>query len=251
MSDDALDRRSFGAGVAATVAAATLLPRGDAEAQPRPPQRPVALRAAPGEKAVVPLPFAPGALVGLSERLLRSHHENNYAGAVRKLNEIRQQLAAADPDAAGGYWSLFGSLKGAELAARNSAYLHELYFANLAPPAAGDGGVSVPAPVAEALAARFGSVERFGAVLRGAGKASSGWVVLALDATSRTLELVQTDGHGFGAWDAAPLVVLDMFEHAYAIDHGAAKGPYLDAFWRNLRWSEVERRFTRALRAAD
>jgi len=249
---DALDRRSFSAGVAATVAAATLLPRGEAEAQPRPSQRHAApLRAAAGEKAVLPLPFAPGALLGLSERLLRSHHENNYAGAVRKLNEIRQQLAAADPDAAGGYWSLFGSLKDAELAARNSAYLHELYFANLAPPAPGDGGVAVPAALAEALAARFGSVERFGAVLRGAGKASSGWVVLALDTASRTLEVVQTNGHAFGAWDAAPLVVLDMFEHAYAIDHGAAKGPYLDAFWRNLRWSEVERRLTRALQAAS
>lgn len=245
MSDDAIDRRAFGAGVAAAVATATLLRGDDAAGQPR-PQAPE-LAAAPPEKALVPLPFAPGALAGLSERLLRSHHENNYGGAVRKLNEIRRQLANADPDQAGGYWSLYGSLKSAELAARNSALLHELYFANLAPPAAGDGGVAVPAGLGRLLATRFGSLERMQAQLRGAAKAANGWVVLVTDPASRTLEIVQTEGHAFGAWEAAPLLVLDVFEHAYAIDFGADKGAYFGAFWRNVRWAEVDRRATQAL----
>ena len=66
-------------------------------------------------------------------------------------------------------------------------------------------------------------------------------------ASSRTLELVQTDGHAFGAWDAVPLLVLDVFEHAYAIDYGANKQGYFEAFWRNVAWTEVHARATRAL----
>jgi Fe-Mn family superoxide dismutase len=247
MNDDTIERRAFGAGVAATVAAAALLQAEDAEGQPRPrPQLPE-LAAAPPEKPLVPLPFPAGALQGLSERLLRSHHENNYGGAVRKLNEIRRNLAAADPDQAGGYWSLYGSLKAAELAARNSALLHERYFANLAPPPAGDAGVATPAALGRLLAARFGSLDRFQAQFRGAAKASNGWIVLVTDPVSRTLEVVQTEGHAFGAWEAAPLLVLDVFEHAYAIDFGADKNAYFSAFWRNVRWAEVERRTTLAL----
>lgn len=242
-----MDRRAFGAGVVATVATAALLHEGDAEAQPRPRAPAPGLAAAPAEKALTPLPFPAGGLAGLSERLLRSHHENNYGGAVRKLNEIRRQLASADPEQAGGYWSLYGSLKSAELAARNSALLHELYFANLAPPPAGDAGVAAPAATARLVAERFGSMERLQAQLRGAAKASNGWVLLVADPASRTLEVVQTEGHAFGAWEAAPLLVLDMFEHAYAIDFGADKAAYFNAFWRNVRWAEVDRRAARAL----
>lgn len=245
MSDETVDRRVFGAGVVATVAAVTWLSGDEAHAQPRPAQPELA--AAPPDKALAPLPFPAGALVGLSERLVRSHHENNYGGAVRKLNEIRRQVAGADPDQAGGYWSLFGSLKAAELAARNSALLHELYFANLAPPSAPDAGVVVPGALARMFAARFGSLDRFQAQLRGAAKASGGWVVLVTDPLSRTLEVVQTEGHAFGAWDASPLLVLDLFEHAYAIDFGADKNAYFNAFWRNVHWAEVERRATRSL----
>lgn len=246
MSDE-IDRRAFGAGVAATVAATVLAQAREADAQPRPYAPTAELAAAPPEKALVPLPFAPAGLQGLSERLLRSHHENNYGGAVRKLNEIRRGLTSANPDDAGGYWSLYGSLKAAELAARNSALLHELYFANLAPPPPPDAGVAMPASLGRLLAARFGSADRFQAQLRGAAKAASGWVVLVTDPASRTLEVVQTEGHAFGAWEAAPLLVLDVFEHAYAIDFGADKGAYFNAFWRNLHWAEVDRRATRAL----
>ncbi len=247
MSDDSIDRRAFGQGVAAAVATAAVLRSEEAEGQPRPRAPQPALASSPGERSMVPLPFPAGGLAGLSERLLRSHHENNYGGAVRKLNEIRRQLGTADPDQAGGYWSLYGSLRAAELSARNSALLHELYFANLAPPTHGDAGAAIPAGLARLIAERFGSVERLQVHLRGAAKASNGWVVLVTDTASRTLEVVQTEGHAFGAWEAMPLLVLDVFEHAYAIDYGADKGAYFNAFWRNLRWSEVDRRTTYAL----
>lgn len=252
MSDE-INRRAFGvATVAGVVAAATLSVNANAQtranASATPPHggapHPAStggLLAAPGEKALVPLPFAAGSLPGLSERLITSHHDNNYATAVRKLNEIRTQLASADPAQSGGYWSLYGSLKGAELTARNSSLLHEMYFANLG------AGQTAPEHLATMIAQRFGSMERFQAQFRGAALAANGWVVLAADPASRTLEIIMTDGHTFGGWEAMPLLVLDVYEHAFAIDFGSNKGQYLDAFWRNVAWNEVATRTTRAI----
>jgi Fe-Mn family superoxide dismutase len=207
------------------------------EARPR-----LTLAAAPAEKKLEPLPWSPASLPGLSEKLLTQHHEKNYGGAVKKLNEVRAKLANADPEKAGGYWSEFGTLKGAEAAARNSALLHELYFANL-----GGQGTPPPAALGSALGARFGSLEAMEKQIRGCARATNGWVILALDRTSTTLELVQTDGHAGGAWNTEALLVLDMFEHAYAIDYGPNKEPYLDAFFKNLHWAEVARRLEAAL----
>ncbi|MEI8258986.1 MAG: Fe-Mn family superoxide dismutase [Deltaproteobacteria bacterium] len=62
-----------------------------------------------------------------------------------------------------------------------------------------------------------------------------------------TLEIVSTEGHAFGSWHAEPLLVLDVYEHAFAIDMGSNKGGYLDAFFRNVKWSEVATRATRAI----
>ncbi len=244
---DAMDRRAFGSTmvVAGAAAVASSLAARDADAQRgaavRPAAHPVALLAAPATPVVVALPFAAGSLDGLSERLITSHHDNNYAAAVRKLTEIRTEMATADPARAGAYWSAYGSLKSSELAARNSAFLHELYFANLAP------REQPSAPVGEMLSQRFGSLERFTAQMRGAALAASGWVVLAADAASRTLEIVSTESHAFGSWHAEPLLVLDVFEHAFAIDFGSNKGAYLDAYFRNVKWSEVASRTTRAI----
>jgi Fe-Mn family superoxide dismutase len=247
MSDE-MNRRTA-AGLTLAMGAGALLTKvTDAGAQARRPTGTAAatpspapgLLAAPPEKVIVPLPYAPTALPGLSERLLTSHHDNNYGSAVRKLNEIRTQLASADPAQSGPYWSLYGSLKSAELAARNSSLLHELYFANLAP------AQQPSAAIAQMLAQRFGSLERFQAQFRGCALAASGWVVLVADPMTRTLEIVQTEGHAFGAWEAAPILVLDVFEHAFAIDFGANKGAYFDAFWRNVNWTEATARASRA-----
>lgn len=234
-----VDRRDFG--LVAGVAAAALLHDRDAGAQPRRPGARPPPNPRPSEATIAPLPFAPASLPGLSERLLVSHHDNNYGGAVRKLNEIRAQLGGADPAQSGAYWSLYGSLKAAELAARNSAVLHELYFANLAP------GQQPPAALAAMVAQRFGSLDRFRAQMLGAAKASNGWIVLAADGASRTLEIVQSESHAMGGWSATPLLVLDVYEHAYAIDYGANKPGYFDAFWRNVAWGAVHERARRAL----
>lgn len=194
--------------------------------------------------APLPLPFDPARLVGLSERLLRSHWENNYGGAVKNLARTREQLDALPPDAPP---MLAAGLLERELTFRNSACLHELYFGNL-------GGAGGPGEVvATALSAAFGSPARFEERFRLACSGlygGSGWVVLAWDARTADVRLYATGHHREGPAVAAPLLVCDLYEHGYALDYGAAAGKYVDAFWQNVDWTVVEARLARARAAA-
>ncbi len=208
-----------------------------AMAEEAPNPKPPAYR---GEHAIKPLPFDPTKLKGFSEKLLTSHHQNNYGGAVKRLNLIQQQLGALPKDAAPYQ---VGSLKREELIASNSMVLHELYFANLGGSGRADG------TAASLLKAEYGSLElwehdfRQTALSLGGG---SGWVVVAYDGRSQSL-------HNWWAWDhthhasgGEPVLVLDMYEHAYQMDYGAATKPYIDAFLANVLWDEVNRRVERA-----
>lgn len=192
-------------------------------------------------RKIAPLPPDARNLRGLSDRLIATHHAKNYSGAVKQLNGIRAKLEGADPKKAASYWSEYGTLKAGEAAARNSAVLHELYFANLSPKKN-----PMPKPLRAALKARFGGWERLVEHMRGCAKSTSGWVLLALDHDTNALEIVPTSGHAGGAWHMTPLLVLDVFEHSYAIDYGPDKGAYLDAFFDNVAWMEVGRRYEKA-----
>jgi len=199
---------------------------------------------APGKNTPVPLPFAPGALHGLSEKLIVSHHQNNYGGAVRNLNKVEEELAratAATPP------FVVAALRERELNYRNSKALHEAYFANLG----GDGKRS--GAIGAALAAGFGSDAAWEAQFRAAGlglAGGSGWVVLALEADGAALRTVAATHHAQALSAGLPLLVLDMYEHSYQMDFGAAAARYLDAFFANLNWDQVNRRLDRARRAA-
>jgi Fe-Mn family superoxide dismutase len=199
--------------------------------------------AAPKPHEIVPLPFKPDSLKGLSAKLISSHHENNYGGAVRNLNKVDAELARATKDTAP--W-LLAAMRERELTYRNSAILHELYFANLGP--TGD----VPAGVRDAAAAGWGNYGRFEESFRAAGVAlggGSGWVVLAHDLHADALVIASAASHREAAACGMPLLVLDMYEHAYAMDYGAAAAKYVEAFFANVNWAEVERRRERARKA--
>lgn len=199
---------------------------------------------APGKHPIAPLPFDPAKLKGLSERLLRSHHENNYAGAVKNLNKVEEELARVTKDTPG---FLVGSLKERELTFNNSMVLHELYFGNLG----GDGKAG--SAVQSALGRSFGSFGRFEEVFRAVGASlggGSGWVVLDHSFQTGQLGVHWSGNHTQSAAYSEPLLVMDMYEHAYAIDYGAAAAKYIDAFFQNLNWDEVSHRLERAERAS-
>jgi Fe-Mn family superoxide dismutase len=197
-------------------------------------------RVAPGAHQLVALPFDPKRLPGLSERLLVSHHANNYAGAIKNLNAVELELARVTKETPG---FVVAGLRERELTFTNSVILHERYFANL-------GGDGKPAgAVKDALAGVFGGFARFEELFRATALAlagGSGWAILDLDFSTGDLRTFAARDHTQAVAFGAPLLVLDMFEHAYALDYGAAAAKYVDAFFANVAWSEVDRRHARA-----
>ena len=185
----------------------------------------------------------PWTLSGLSLRLIESHYENNYGGAMRRLNAISEQLESLDYAKAPGY--LVASLKREELVALNSTLLHELYFASL-------GGDGRPTPaMAEVLAKHFGSVERWREQFRAMGYAlggGSGWVVLTYVPRDGRLMNQYASEHSQAIPGAIPILALDMYEHAYHLDFGANARAYVDTFFRNIDWKALAVRYEDAIR---
>ena len=193
------------------------------------------------------LPFDATRLPGLSEKLLRSHHLNNYSGAVKRLNAIRAQLAGMTFATAPGFE--LNGLKREELIATNSMLLHELYFGSLG----GDGQTMDP-PMALALAASFGSMDRWREEFIAMGKAlagGSGWVLLSFQPREGTLVNQWAADHTHALAGGTPLLALDMYEHAYHIDYGAGAAAYVDAFMANIAWAPVYQRYQAAVHAAS
>lgn len=224
MTDFTLDRRALLA-VAALAGAAVVTP-----AQTRSPVE-------PGLEPK-PLPFDPKAVPGLSEKLLTSHHANNYTPAVKRVGAIRAEFAKLDLATAPGF--AINGLKREELIALNSRTLHELYFAGLAAAAAPS------RPLAEQIEHDFGGLDRWTAEFSAMGKAlggGSGWVLLTWSRLDRRLINTWASEHTQTLADGAPILALDMYEHAYAIDYGAKAGAYVDAFMKAMTWAEANRRF--------
>ncbi|TMH64091.1 MAG: superoxide dismutase [Betaproteobacteria bacterium] len=182
-----------------------------------------------------PLPFEPKRLNGLSERLILSHHENNYGGAVKRLNAIAAKLAELDYGSAPVF--VVNGLKREELIATNSMILHECYFAGLG----GDGQLGSGA-LHKRIAQDFGSLERWRAEFTAMGKAlggGSGWVLLVWSERCARLVNQWAADHTHALAGATPILALDMYEHSYHIDYGAKAAAYVDAFMQNVNWQSV------------
>lgn len=180
-----------------------------------------------------PLACNPAALDGLSEKLIRSHYENNYGGAVKRLAAIDAQWRALDVAAAPVF--VVNGFKREELIATNSMILHELYFDRL-------GASAMPATMQAALARDFGSVQRWNAEFIALGKAlggGSGWVLLVWSTRDRRLVNQWASDHTCHLAGGAPILALDMYEHSYHMDYGARAAAYVEAFMRNIHWQRV------------
>jgi Fe-Mn family superoxide dismutase len=193
---------------------------------------------------VQPLTFNPEKIPGLSAKLLTSHHDNNYGGAVKRLNAIEAELVKLD-FANTPPFQLNG-LKREEHIAYNSSILHELYFASLGEMPTRPSGL-----FAEALARDFGSLDRwqaeFGATAKALG-GGSGWVILAYSGRDKRLYNHWAADHSMAPAGSAPLLAIDMYEHAYAMDYGANAGAYVDAFLKIVKWPNAERLYREAMR---
>ena len=185
-----------------------------------------------------PLPFDPAKLNGLSERMIRSHWENNYGGSVKALAAVKARLvqAASDKDVPP---YVYNDLKREHLVRTGSVVLHELYFENL-------GGSGQAGDAArQAIAQAFGSFDAWETEFRriGAGLGGgSGWVLLGFNLHTRQLENYWMADHAHAPAATVPILVMDMYEHSYQMDYGAAAAKYIDAFFQNLQWEAVSAR---------
>lgn len=187
---------------------------------------------------LAPLPCRPWLLQGLSPKLIESHYENNYGGALRRLNAITAQLDGLDFAKAPGF--TVNGLKREELVALNSVVLHELYFACIG----GDG--RDPGTFGDVLARDFGSFDRWRSEFAAMGKAlggGSGWVLLTYVPRERRLVNQFAADHTQAVAGAVPILALDMFEHAYHLDFGANAAAYVDTFLRIIDWKGVATRY--------
>lgn len=192
---------------------------------------------------VRPLSLNPATLNGLSETLIQSHHENNYSGAVKRLNAIRSQLAALAWDSAPVF--LINGLKREELIAANSAWLHELYFDGL-----GGDGVLPISGLTTAFERDFGSVDQWRSEFVAMAKAmggGSGWALVSWSPREGRMVNHWAADHTHLLAGAIPFLALDMYEHAYHMDFGAKAGAYVDAFMRNIRWDATYLRYGAAV----
>jgi len=187
---------------------------------------------------VKPIHCRPWTLNGLSLKLIESHYENNYGGAVRRLNAITQQLESLDFATAPGY--VVNGLKREELVAMNSMVLHEHYFASMG----GDGQPTKD--MKEVLARDFGSLDRWRAEFRAMGYAlggGSGWAVVTYVPREGRLVNQYASEHSQAIASGVPILALDMYEHSYHMDFGANAKAYVDTYMRNLDWPALVQRY--------
>lgn len=230
-------RRNVLKGTAAGLAAGLFVSARTAQGQEAPDERvlDVAVPAFDSTHELRPLPFESSSLKGLSAGLIESHWSNNYGGSVRALNETNRRLAAAlaDPDVPA---FTYNDLKREHLMRSGSVVLHELYFDNLG----GDGNAS--ADLRGLIARAFGTYDRWETEYRriaaGLG-GGSGWVVLGYNRQFGTLENYWMADHMHFPVATEPLLVIDMYEHSYHMDYGAATARYIDAFFANIQWDAV------------
>jgi Fe-Mn family superoxide dismutase len=182
-----------------------------------------------------------GHVKGLSENQLMQHYDL-YAGYVKKRNQIEQELQQVDrTDSAGVTYSPFRALKMAETFAVNGSLLHELYFENMSSVQTQPGPETI-----KLIEADFGSLENFKKDLLDSAAVARGWAMMTYGMDDGHLHNYVLDSHNQNVPVLSiPLLVLDVYEHAYMIDFGIKRAAYLDVFWDNIDWNVVEQRINK------
>lgn len=225
-----IDRRTALVGAAA--AGAMLAGQGVASAQQTP--------ATGARYQPLPLPFDPKTIPGLSEKILVSHHDNNYVGAVNRLGAIENEFAKLDMSTSPGF--MLNGLKREELLAMNSMILHEAYFNSLGP-TGGSPGEKLSAQIKKDFGGEKMWRDQFAAMGKALG-GGSGWALLSWSPRAGRLVNQWAFDHTMTVADGRVLIALDMYEHAYHMDYGAKAAAYVDAFMGALSWKAANDAFS-------
>jgi len=188
-------------------------------------------------------------LDGISERSVREHIKL-YNGYVAKYNEVQEMIENLSKDElskANPTYSLIRSLKVDLTRAIGGIKNHEIYFFNL-----GGKGGKPSGDLLKRIEEDFGSYERFEDELRATAIAARGWAWVAYDFDfDRLFIAIGDEQNTYPFWNAYVILALDAFEHAFFMDYGTNKAGYIDAYFRNLNWEDVEKRYEKALKIRE
>ncbi|MFO1441759.1 superoxide dismutase [Bacillus sp. Bva_UNVM-123] len=198
---------------------------------------------AAGQHSLPPLPYAYNALEPyISEEIMRLHHDKHHKSYVDGLNKAEKMLKQARQ---AGDFSLVKHWS-RELAFHGSGhYLHTIFWNNMSP----KGGGKPSGALLIEIEKYFGSFEAFKKHFSEAAKQVEGvgWAVLVWSPRSRHLEILQTEMHmNLTQWDTIPLLVLDVWEHAYYLQYKNNRSDYVDKWWNIVNWHNVQERFMKA-----
>ena len=187
------------------------------------------------------LPFKE--LKGISQKTIENHYEKLYKGYVKKCQEIQDKLKTADKSLANATYSDLRELKTEETFAANAVILHEAYFDILG----GDGKQS--GEIIKAIEKDFGSFDNWVMEFKSLGLCARGWVFLAYDFNDGKLHNYIADLHNQGGvWGATPIIVMDVYEHAYFADFGADRKSYIEAFFSNINWQTIDKKYSKIVK---
>lgn len=200
-------------------------------------------RVPPGGHRLPPLPYQYDALEPyISEQIMRLHHDKHHKGYVEGLNKAENMMQQARRS--GNYellrhWEREAAFNGA------GHYLHTIFW-NVMSPA---GGGRPSGALARQIDLDFGSFQAFKKHFSEAAKKveAVGWAILVWAPRAHRLEILQAEKHqNLSQWDVIPLLVLDVWEHAYYLQYQTDRGKYVDNWWNIVNWRGVEKRFQEA-----
>ncbi|MDF1507668.1 superoxide dismutase [Robertmurraya sp. DFI.2.37] len=196
-----------------------------------------------GKHELPPLPYAYDALEPvISEEIMRLHHTKHHKSYVDGLNRAEKKLEEARKK---GDFSLVKHWS-RELAFHGSGHnLHTIFWNNMSP----NGGGRPSGKLLKEIERYFGSFEAFKKHFTEAAKAVEGvgWALLVWSPRARHLEILQSERHMLlTQWDTIPLLVLDVWEHAYYLQYKNERGDYVNNWWEIVNWNDVEQRFLKA-----
>ena len=175
----------------------------------------------------------------LSAEQIAPHHTAHYGGALRGYSGLDAKLEDSIKEGTAIDANAYGAMQRARQSKGNSVVLHELYFDGLVP--------KMPDPKADVRAAiekRFGSLEKWADDFQASAKTAAGWAMLTYHPVNGKLYNVVSDEHAQGPlWMATPLVVIDVYEHAFYIDYHNRKAEYVEKFMDHIDWDEVNARY--------
>jgi len=198
----------------------------------------------PAPYTLPPLPYAYDALEPtIDKETMTLHHDIHHAGYVKGLNATLEKLAAARKA---------GDLAATKALSRDLAFngaghlLHCTFWTNMTPDK-----TELKGTLKRMLERDFGSVDAFKAHFGNAAKQveGSGWGILAFEPMSKRLLVLEAEKHqNLTVWGVHPLLVIDVWEHAYYLKYQNKRASYVDAFWNVVNWDDVAMRLDAAAR---